>query len=112
MKFKDQYEPISIELENIRGETRKFKTVHVDVQTYEKITIILGEEGLTETAQIKKVLAILFKTKEENFEGYSIQVLTKVFKYINGEIKKKSTSGTEDTESSKPEQNSDSDSET
>jgi hypothetical protein len=112
MKFKDQYEPISIELENIRGETRKFKTVHVDVQTYEKINNIIADAGSTEAEKIKKVLAILFKTKEENFEGYSVQVLTKVFKYINGEIKKKSTSETEDMESSKPEQKSDSDSET
>lgn len=100
MRFKDHYEPIEIELEDLNGKVRKFKTAFVDVDRSEQISRIMADLKLGNEEKIKSSLGLLFNTDPEAFKHYSLKILTAVFSHIGEELKKKRSEEQEPTSGS------------
>ena len=87
--FKESFIPISIEVENIKGEKFTLKTQFNDVSDTKKVESMIRNIDILQTEKIIEIMTTVFGETPEFFEQFSIQLLTDISKYIAEETKKK-----------------------
>jgi hypothetical protein len=110
--FIDSYEPVRIKIQDIKGNEKVYETTHINVDVVEKINTLVTSTEIIESEKMKQVCSVFFQKDPDEFNLYSLKILTQVFKYVVAEIKKKSETSVENLDLSGQDSVSASDSKT
>jgi len=89
--FKDIYKPITVEIENIKGETFKLESRFKTLEDTRNIEIMLQDPKRLESDKLIEIMIALFGKDEIFYRQFSVEILTEVSKYMRDESKKKLT---------------------
>lgn len=87
--FTENYDPIEIELIDLKKKSHKFKGVLINGTLMKKLVAIINNEEGDDFYKIFQPMILIFGQTEKFWEQFSIQLLREVIEYVTKEMSKK-----------------------
>lgn len=91
-RFKEEFKPIEIEVEDINGTVRELKSTMMTIPKIRRINTVLDDTSIDTCGKICNQMSIIFGGEPKTYEDFSLTMLSEVLQYYNEQMKLSPTS--------------------